>query len=105
MGIISSSEPSSDEIIDEFVPQNIVLTADVQDEINLDALAIGLGLENTEYEPEQFPGLVYRSSSGNCTILAFSTGKVVLTGVTSESVAQDEFTNFTEKLEQYLDTG
>ena len=104
MGIVSSPEPSSEEVIDEFVPQNIVLTADVGDDINLDALAVGLGLEHTEYEPEQFPGLVYRPTSGNCTILAFSTGKVVVTGVTSESVAEDEFRNFTEKLEKFLDT-
>lgn len=104
MGIISSSKPSSEEIIDEFAPRNIVLTADTQEEINLDTLAVGLGLENTEYEPEQFPGLVYRPSSSSCTILAFSSGKVVITGVTSESVAQEEFEDFTEKLEQFINT-
>lgn len=100
MGIISSPNPTAEEIVDEFQPQNLVFTADVEQDINLDALAIGLGLEKTEYEPEQFPGLVYRPSSNSCTILVFSSGKIVITGVTRESVAKEEFSNFTNKLEQ-----
>jgi len=40
--------------------QNIVASADLGVDLNLNAIAIGLGLENIEYEPEQFPGLVYR---------------------------------------------
>jgi len=40
--------------------QNIVASADLGTDLNLNAIAIGLGLENVEYEPEQFPGLVYR---------------------------------------------
>jgi transcription initiation factor TFIID TATA-box-binding protein len=46
----------------------------------LSALAIGLGLEQTEYEPEQFPGLVYRNPNLESVILIFSTGKAVITG-------------------------
>lgn len=103
MGIISSANPSPDEIVDEFEPKNIVFTADVGQDINLDALAIGLGLENTEYEPEQFPGLVFRPSSGNCTILVFSTGKIVITGVTNRRTAEKEFANLVEQMEDLLD--
>src|SRR5437870_334548 len=40
--------------------QNIVASSDLGTEINLNAIAISLGLEKVEYEPEQFPGLVYR---------------------------------------------
>ena len=40
--------------------QNIVASADLKTDLNLNAIALGLGLENIEYEPEQFPGLVYR---------------------------------------------
>jgi len=37
--------------------------------INLNALAIGLGLENIEYKPEKFPGLVYHPEEMNATAL------------------------------------
>ena len=57
-------------VIDEDIPhefeikiQNIVASADLESALNLEAVA--LELENTEYEPEQFPGLVYRLTDLN----------------------------------------
>jgi len=41
----------------EITIQNIVASADLGRVLNLNAIAIGLGLENIEYEPEQFPAL------------------------------------------------
>jgi len=60
--------------------QNIVASADLGRVLNLNAIAIGLGLENIEYEPEQFPGLVYRLSSPKVVMLLFGSGKIVITG-------------------------
>ncbi|MEA3559825.1 MAG: TATA-box-binding protein [Candidatus Thermoplasmatota archaeon] len=60
--------------------QNIVATSDLKKEINLNTIAITLGLENVEYEPEQFPGLVYRVKDPRAVALLFGTGKVVCTG-------------------------
>jgi len=40
-------------------------------------------LDNTEYEPEQFPGLVYKIPEPKATFLLFSNGKVVCTGTKS----------------------
>ena len=37
-------------------------------------------MQNTEYEPEQFPGLVYKLIEPNATFLLFSNGKLVCTG-------------------------
>ena len=37
-------------------------------------------LENVEYEPEQFPGLVYRILDPKVVILIFSSGRIVSTG-------------------------
>jgi len=37
-------------------------------------------LEGTEYEPEQFPGLVYRIKDPKVAFLLFSSGKIVCTG-------------------------
>jgi transcription initiation factor TFIID TATA-box-binding protein len=60
--------------------QNIVASADLHTILNLNAIAIGLGLENIEYEPEQCPGLVYRIDEPKVVVLIFSSGKLVVTG-------------------------
>jgi transcription initiation factor TFIID TATA-box-binding protein len=60
--------------------QNIVASSDLEQEINLNAIAISLGLEKVEYEPEQFPGLVYRLDNPKVVVLLFGSGKLVCTG-------------------------
>lgn len=85
----------------QFKIQNYVLVADLGEPQNLEALAIGLGLEQTEYEPEQFPGLVYRPTNYSCVLLIFASGKTVIAGVTSEQMAQEAFSELKTILEQY----
>lgn len=58
--------------------QNIVASGTINLKLNLNYLA--LEMENTEYEPEQFPGLVYKLNEPNATFLLFSNGKLVCTG-------------------------
>jgi len=60
--------------------QNIVSSGDLGQALNLNAIAIGLGLERVEYEPEQFPGLVYRLDNPAVVVLLFGSGKSVVTG-------------------------
>jgi len=60
--------------------QNIVASADIHSGLNLNAIALGLGLENIECEPGQFPGLVYSLSDPQVVILLFSSSKLVITG-------------------------
>ena len=48
--------------------------------ININKLSVTLNLENTEYGPEQFPGLVYRIKDPKIVVLIFSSGKIILTG-------------------------
>jgi len=64
------------------VIQNMVATSDLGAEFNMNEVAVGLGLENVEYEPEQFPGLVYRVSGLDfkVAILLFSSGRIVCAG-------------------------
>ena len=62
--------------------QNIVASGSVGMDLNLNMLA--MRLDNTEYEPEQFPGLVYKLPERKATFLLFSNGKVVCTGTKSE---------------------
>jgi len=60
--------------------ENIVASTqiDAKDKLNLEHIAYNL--ENAEYEPEQFPGLVYRISDPRVAFLLFGTGKIICTG-------------------------
>lgn len=64
----------------EIIVQNIVAVYDLGAELNLNQIVMVLGLENVEYEPEQFPGLVYRVNDPKVVLLLFGSGKVVCTG-------------------------
>lgn len=66
----------------DIVIQNIVATSDLKGELNLSEVAMALGLENVEYEPEQFPGLVYRFKEPKVAMLLFGSGKIVCAGAT-----------------------
>ena len=70
-------------IVPKINVQNMVASGDIGMDLNLNSLA--MDLENTEYEPEQFPGLVYKLSGTRATFLLFSNGKIVCTGTRSES--------------------
>jgi len=59
--------------------ENIVSSAQIPARLNLDKIAFDL--ENSEYEPNQFPGLVYRMNSPKAVLLLFSSGKVICTGI------------------------
>jgi transcription initiation factor TFIID TATA-box-binding protein len=83
----------------ELITQNIVCTGTLDRDINLNALAIDLGLKNTEYEPEQFPGLFYWAPEANGTILVFASGKVVITGTRSVEEAEADMELLEERIE------
>ena len=59
---------------------NIVCSYDIGRFINLNRVVAKLSLEAIEYEPEQFPGLVYRIRDPKIVALLFSSGKIILTG-------------------------
>ncbi len=61
--------------------ENIVISADLGMELPLDVLAFQL--ESSEYEPEQFPGLVYRIYEPRVAFLLFSSGRIVCAGAKS----------------------
>ena len=66
---------------------NIVITANFYKKINLN-LAV-LKLDNSIYEPEVFPGLVYHTSIPiKSVFLIFSTGKIVFTGISEKKMIE-----------------
>src|SRR5436309_740056 len=57
--------------------ENVVASTSLGRELDLKAIALALG--GSEYEPEQFPGLIYRIKEPKAAILLFRSGKVVCT--------------------------
>ena len=70
-GIIILGKPS-------IVIQNIVASANLHGKIDLEMAADIM--DNVMYEPEQFPGLIYRMGEPKVVILIFTSGKLVCTG-------------------------
>ncbi len=98
--IIKSLEKINVKIKDfpEIKIQNIVASGSVGMDLNLNVLA--MKLENTEYEPEQFPGLVYKLPEQKATFLLFSNGKVVCTGTKSEEEVNKALDKLIENLKK-----
>lgn len=72
---------------------NLVVTADYSNivgdsKLNLSNLMFYLPFDKTEYEPEQFPGLIYRIDNPKVVFLIFSSGKCVITGAKDFEEAQ-----------------
>jgi transcription initiation factor TFIID TATA-box-binding protein len=81
----------------EIQVQNIVASASLGGKIDLEKSAFTLG--RTMYEPEQFPGLIYRMGEPKVVILLFASGKLVCTGAKKE----DEVFTAVNKLHQNLE--
>jgi len=90
-GIVVKGKP-------EIVVQNIVASSDLGAKINLNSIAISIGLEKVEYEPEQFPGLVYRLDSPKVVVLLFGSGKLVCTGARKPEDVETAVDKITQEL-------
>lgn len=80
--------------------QNIVASGAINLDLNLNTLA--LELENTEYEPEQFPGLVYKLDEPTATFLLFSNGKLVCTGTKNKAQLDDSMVQLNKNVRAAL---
>ena len=85
----------------EITVQNIVASGSIGMALNLNVL--GIKLPHTEYEPEQFPGLVHKLKGTNATFLLFSNGKIVCTGTKTEQQVNDATDKLIENLKKILD--
>jgi transcription initiation factor TFIID TATA-box-binding protein len=80
--------------------ENIVASTqiDIKEKLALDEIAFSL--ENSEYEPESFPGLVFRLTEPRVAFLLFGTGKIICTGSRNKDDIHLALGNFKEKLEE-----
>jgi transcription initiation factor TFIID TATA-box-binding protein len=76
--------------------QNVVASGALGIDVNLERVAFQL--ENAEYEPEQFPGLVYRMIQPRVAVLLFGTGRVVVAGAKEPNQVEEALWNLVEKL-------
>lgn len=79
--------------------QNIVASASLEGRIDLERSVYSL--ERTMYEPEQFPGMVYRMSDPRVVILVFANGKLVVTGAKREEDVYAAVSKLRRKLEEH----
>ena len=83
--------------------QNIVASGSIDYNLNLNTLA--LQLENTEYEPEQFPGLVYKLNDPTATFLLFSNGKLVCTGTKNKQQLEESMIQLNKNIKAAVNSG
>ena len=76
--------------------ENVVASTEVGQPLVLEDLLNVL--EKSEYEPDQFPGLVYRMKDPNVASLIFSSGKIVCVGANSAKKAKDGTKKIVEKI-------
>jgi hypothetical protein len=72
-------------------------------ELNLNICSIGLGLENIEYEPEKFPGLIYHNVYGGgikTTMVLFWDGHITAVDAPSESAVREGISTVVERLQE-----
>jgi transcription initiation factor TFIID TATA-box-binding protein len=90
-GIVISGKPDTK-------IQNIVASVELGGSIDLEKITYSL--EKTMYEPEQFPGLIYRMDEPKVVILIFSSGKLVCTGAKKEEEVYRAVTILQKTLEE-----
>jgi len=79
--------------------QNIVASANLHGKIDLETAADIM--ENVMYEPEQFPGLIYRMKEPKVVMLLFASGKLVCTGAKYEAMVKEAVEKLHEILQDY----
>jgi len=85
-------------VIDSVRIENVVASASLEQKIDLNAVVKGNPI--VEYDPEKFPGLVYRLKRPKTVILIFRTGKMVCTGARSSKEAKRAIKKVVRKLKR-----
>jgi len=92
VGAVITEEP-------EIVIQNIVASGNFnKKQLNLELIA--LWLDHSMYEPEQFPGLIFRLEKPKNVLLLFQSGNLVCTGGRSEKQVHEAVAKTYELLEE-----
>jgi transcription initiation factor TFIID TATA-box-binding protein len=107
----SQARKAVTKVVDELKRNGIVILGKPEMQIQNMVASVGLGghidlekstysLKRTMYEPEQFPGLIYRMDDPKVVILIFTTGKLVCTGAKKEAEVHRAVAKLQETLEE-----
>ena len=77
--------------------ENVVASTGIGQELDLQSVA--MDLEGADYDPEQFPGLVYRTQEPKSAALIFRSGKLVITGGKQPDDAREAVDKIVSRLE------
>jgi transcription initiation factor TFIID TATA-box-binding protein len=86
----------------DIILQNIVVTYDIGTEMDLERLVVSLPFERSEYEPEQFPGLIFHIKDPKVVFLIFSSGKCVISGSKTFEDIEGAIVVLKEELSDYI---
>jgi len=82
----------------EITIQNIVASGDLHVPIDLNEASVIM--ENAMYEPEVFPGLIYRMQEPKTVFLIFSTGRIVCTGAKTKEIVGEAVEKLVEEIKR-----
>ena len=91
VGIVPKSDPV-------LTISNLVASGDLGMAIDLPSTLLLLGADKAEYEPEQFPGLIYRLDEPKVTVLLFNSGKIICTGTSDAGLIAEAADIVSERL-------
>lgn len=78
---------------------NIVASADLQ--IDLDLYGLAKMFHDVDYEPEQFPGAIFKLHEPKAALLLFKNGKMICTGCSTESDVRKAVTMTIDLIKKY----
>jgi len=82
-----------------FKIENIVASANFA--VELDLYGIASKIKEVEYEPEQFPGAIYKIKDPKSSLLLFKNGKIICTGCKSEAEVQAALDKTASNMQAY----
>lgn len=85
-------------IEDSIMVENVVTSADTSRDLDLVELCVDL--PNTQFNPENFPGLIYRSEEHKVAVLVFRSGKLVCTGGSSIEQTHETLSEMEKKFDE-----
>lgn len=78
--------------------ENIILSTDFNKMLNLESISKGLYFKHVDYNPKDFPGLIYRAEEYNSVLILFSSGRLVCTGAKKIDDGNKAINKIKEKL-------
>jgi len=83
-----------------FKIENIVASADLG--VELDLYAIAKASPDVDYEPEQFPGAIYKIKEPKVALLLFKNGKIICTGAKTETDIKKAIDQVIKVVKKYI---